>query len=266
MHYTIYVDRVWLVDFVISTYLLLLVKKSCRLKAGLFRLAACAAVGALLFVLLLLLPHVPFPVKLFVQAVCLEFLLLKAAFSFRTKERMVRSYICMNGYGLFLGGAVCFAGGFLPGTGEGLRTGKVLLTATAATGLMMLYLEFRERRKRVLYTVKLDFYGEVYTARGLADSGNSLYEPYGGRPVSIVGKEAVRAFLERVPPEKHCLVPFHSIGKEHGLLEAAELPLLTVEEGEEKYFFPKAVVGLSEEPVTKKGNYQVILHPEHAGL
>lgn len=265
MHYTIYVDKVWLMDFVISTYLLLLVRKTFGLRAGVFRLAVCAAAGALLFVLLLLLPGVSFPVKVFVQAVCLEFFLLKAAFSFRTKERMVRSYLCVNGYGLFLGGFVCFAVGFMPGMKKNLSTGKVLLAATAAAGLVSLYLDFRKKRNGELYTVKLDFYGETFTAKGLADSGNSLYEPYGGRPVSIVEKRAVMAFLEKIPPEKRYLVPFHSIGKEHGLLEAAELPLLTVEDGEGNYVFQKAVVAFSEETVTKKGNYQVILHPEHVG-
>lgn len=265
VHYTIYVDRVWLMDFVISTYLLLLVKKTFGLRAGVFRLAVCAAAGALLFVLLLLLPGVAFPAKVFVQAVCLELILLKAAFSFRTKEWMIRSYLCMNGFGLFLGGFICAAVGFLPGMKRNLSTGKVLLAATMAAGLVSLYLEFRKKRGGELYAVKLDFYGETFSAKGFADSGNSLYEPYGGRPVSIVGKQAVGKFLERIPPEKRYLVPFHSIGKEQGLLEAAELPLLTVEIGEEKYVFQKAVVAFSEETVTKKGNYQVILHPEHAG-
>ena len=113
-------------------------------------------------------------------------------------------------------------------------------------------------------TVKLDFYGEMLVCRGFVDSGNSLYEPYGGRPVSIIAREAAKPFLERIPPEKCYLVPFHSIGKEHGMLPAAELPTLSVEVGEEKRIVPKAVVAFSEEAPTKKGNYQVILHPKHA--
>lgn len=266
MHYTIYVDRVWLTDFVVSTYLLLLVRKTYGLRAGLFRLAACAAVGALTFVLLLLLPGVPFPAKLFLQAVCLESLLLKAAFSFRTKEMAVRSYICLNGYGLFLGGTICFVCGYLPGMEENLRMGDVLLTVTVAAGALYLYLHLREGQRRRFYTVELDFYGEVLVCRGFADSGNSLYEPYGGRPVSVMARETAGALLARVPPEKRYLVPFHSIGKEGGLLEAAELPRMEVAAGEERYVFEKAVVAFCEEAVTKKGNYQVILHPEHAKL
>ena len=58
------------------------------------------------------------------------------------------------------------------------------------------------------------------------------------------------------------LIPFHSIGKRHGLLEAVELPRMEVEVGEEKRVFQKVVVALSEDVVTEKGNYQMILHPK----
>lgn len=263
MHYIIYIDKVWLMDFVVSTYLLLLVRKACGLKSSLVRLVLCAAAGAAVFVLLLLLPGIGLPVKLFLQAVCVEYLVLKAAFSFRTKEMVVRSYICMSGYGLLLGGFLCFVSGYLPGGGLNVSLWGTLAAATVAAGFVWLYLHLRKRKKQALYTVKLDFYGETFVCRGLADSGNSLYEPYGHRPVSVLEKQAAELLLGRVPSEKHYLVPFHSIGKKHGLLAAVELPKIEVEEGEERAVFQKAVVALAEEKLTEKGNYQMILHPEH---
>lgn len=263
MHYVIYIDKVWLMDFVVSTYLLLLVRKAYRLKSSLIRLVICAAAGAAVSVLLLLIPGIGLSFKLFLQAVCVECLVLKAAFSFRTKEMVVRSYICMSGCGLLLGGFLSFVSGYLPGRGITVSLWGTLLTATVAAGIVWLCLHFRREKKRKFYTVKLDFYGETYVCRGLVDSGNSLYEPYGNRPVSVLEKQAVEAFLARVPPEKRYFVPFHSIGKEHGLLEAAELPMIEVEEDRERVAHPKAVVGFSEEKLTKKGNYQMILHPEH---
>lgn len=262
VHYIIYVDRVWLMDFVISTYLLLLVRKTYGLKSSTVRLIVSAAAGASVFVLLLLLPGIGLVFKLFLQAVCVELLLLKAAFSLRTKEMVVRLYVCMNGYGLLSGGMICFMAGYLPGMRGELSMWKVLFASTVTAGLVSLYLHFRRRGRTQFYTVKLDFYGETLVCRGFADSGNSLYEPYGRRPVSILTAEEAAPFLERVPPEKHFLVPFHSIGKKHGLLHAVELPGMEVEDGEERRAFRKVVVALSEEAVTEKGNYQIILHPK----
>lgn len=262
MHYIVYIDKVWLMDFVISTYLLLLVRRTYRLGGSPGRLAGIAAAGASVFVLLLLLPDIGWPVKLFVQAVCIEPLLLKAAFSFRTKEMVVKSYVCLSGYGIFLGGFTCFVCGFAPGIRENLNMWTVLSVTSAAAGLVGLYLHLPKRRVRELYTVKLDFYGETLTCRGLADSGNRLYEPYGGRPVSVLAKQAAGELWERVPPDKHCLVPFHSIGKKHGLLDAVELPGMEVDDGEQRKVFRKAVIALSEEVLTQEGNYQMILHPK----
>lgn len=262
MHYVIYIDKVWLMDFVISTYLLLLVRKTCGLRSSIVRLLLCAAVGAAVFVFFLLLPGVWLPVKLFLQAVCVEYLLLKTAFSFRTKEMAVRSYICMSGYGLLLGGFVCFVSGYLPGKRNPDLRGT-LFAVTLAAGAVWLYLHIRKKRKRDFCTVKLDFYGETCVCRALVDSGNGLREPYGGRPVSVLEKQAAGELLSRVPPEKHYLVPFHSIGKEHGLLAAVELPQIEVEEGEESMVLKRAVVALSEETIAQKGNYQMILHPQH---
>lgn len=263
MHYVIYIDKVWLTDFVISTYLLLLVRKAYGLKSSLIRLMICAAAGAAVSVLLLLLPGMGLPVKLFLQAVCVECLVLRAAFSFRTKEMVVRSYICMSGCGLFLGGFLCFVFGYLPDRGINVSLWGTLLTAAAAAGIVWLCLHFRKKKKQELYTVKLDFYGETYTCKALVDSGNSLYEPYGRRPVSVLERQAVETLLSRIPPEKRYLIPFHSIGKKHGLLEAAQLPKIEVEEDGERVIFPKSVVAFSEERLTEKENYQMILHPEH---
>ncbi len=263
MHYIIYIDKVWLMDFVISTYLLLLVRKTCGLRSSAVRLVLCAAAGAAVFVFFLLLPDIGLPVRLVLQAVCVEYLLLKTAFSFRTKEMAVRSYICMSGYGLLMGGFVCFVSGYLPGKKKSLSFWETLLAVTVAAGAVWLYLHIRKKRKREFYTVKLDFYGEMCVCRGFADSGNSLYEPYGGRPVSVLEKQAAGELLERVPPEKHFLVPFHSIGRKNGLLAAVELPQIQLEEGEERMVLKKAVVALSEENIAQKGNYQMILHPEH---
>ncbi|MCI8735527.1 MAG: hypothetical protein HFI11_00890 [Lachnospiraceae bacterium] len=268
MHYIIYIDKVWLIDFVTGTYLLFLTGQTYRLRCRPLRLLASAAAGATVFVGFLLLPGIGMTAGILFQALCAGPLLLKAAFSFRTKEMVVKTYTCINGYGLLLGGMILCLSGYLPGMRGNLKTGQILLISTAATCLISgyLYVRRRDRRRGRLYTVRLDFYGEVLTLKGFADSGNSLREPYGKRPVSVLDLQAAGDLVKRVPPEKHYLIPFHSIGKKHGLLRAVELPWMEVDDGEERRIFTKAVAALSEEVLTGKGGYQVILHPEFVRL
>lgn len=268
MHYIVYIDKVWLTDFVTGTYLLFLTGQTYGLKCKPLRLLISAAAGATIFVVLLLLPGIGMMPGLLLQVLCIGPLLLKAAFSFRTKEMVVKSYACMNGYGLLFGGMILCLSGYLPGIRGNPGTGQVLFisTVTAAFISGCLYFRKKRRRRKKIYTVRLDFYGDVLALKGFADSGNSLREPYGRRPVSIVDLQAVGDLVERVPAEKHYLIPFHSIGKRHGLLQAVELPFMEVDDGEEKRVFPKAVAALSEEVLTEKEDYQVILHPEFVRL
>ena len=95
----------------------------------------------------------------------MEPLLLKAAFSFRTKEMVVKSYICMSSYGLLMGGFICFVSGYIPGMRKNLNMWNVLAAVTAAAGLIDLYLRIRKKRTREFFAVKLDFYGEMLTQK-----------------------------------------------------------------------------------------------------
>ena len=268
MHYIIYIDKIWLLDFATGTYLLFLTGQTFDLKRNPARLLISAAAGAAAFVILLITPGIGFFAKLLIQIVCINPLLLKAAFSFRTKEMVVKAYACMNGYGLLLGGILACLCGYLPGMQGDLTLWKTLLVSTASVMLVSLYLYIRKKagKNRAFYSVKLDFYGETLQCRGFADSGNSLYEPYKKRPVSVLEKQAAGNLADRVPPEKRYLVPYHSIGKRRGLLAAAELPRMEVDDGEEKRVFHKVVVAFSEEALTKRREYQVILHPEFVRL
>lgn len=268
VHYIIYIDKVWLIDFVTSTYLLFLTGQTYRLKCRPLRIFISAATGAIIFVVLLLLPGISMITGILLQALCAGPLLLKAAFSFRTKEMVVKAYACMNGYGLLFGGMILCLSGYLPGVKGNLTTGQVLMISTMTTGLIggYLYSRKRDRQRRKIYTVRLDFYGEILTLKGFADSGNSLREPYGKRPVSVVDLRAVRNLTKRVPAQKRFLIPFHSIGKKHGLLEAVELPRMEVDDGEEKRVYTRIVAALSEEILSEKEDYQVILHPEFVRL
>ncbi len=267
MRFEVYVDKLWLTDFLMNTYLLLLVRQTFGLKSRLPKLFFGAAANAAAFVFLLLLPGVGIWIKVFFQAVPMNLLLLQAAFSFRTKEMVVKSYACMNGYGLLFGGMLYFFSAYVPG-GQGRISMLTVIVNGAVTALAVgFYLHYRKRRGKHagIYQVTLDFYGERLTCKGFADSGNSLYEPYGKRPVAVLHKQAAEKLLEKVPLEKHYLIPYHSIGKQHGLLSAVELPMMQVGNGEHQEIFHKVVVALSEEKLSGRQDYQLILHPDFVG-
>lgn len=264
MHYKIYIDKLWFVDFVMNTYLLLLVRQTFGFRSRLFKVFISAALSGVVFVVLLLLPGLPLWLKILFQALPGNFLLLQAAFSFRTKETAVRSYACMNGYALLLGGMLFALSGYPAGKKLGTSAFGVLFCGGGTALLAGVYLHDKKKRakSRGLYQVTLDFYGKSLVCRGFLDSGNSLREPYASRPVAVLEKAAAEGFLERVPDEKHFLIPFHSIGKQHGLLSAVELPAMEVDGKGRREVFEKVVVALADGKLSARGGYQMILHPQ----
>ena len=62
-------------------------------------------------------------------------------------------------------------------------------------------------------------------------------------------------------PEKFRLIPYHSLGKKHGIMQAVEIEKLKVKKEGQELVIEKALLGLYENKVTQSGAYQMILHP-----
>ncbi|MBE5852356.1 MAG: hypothetical protein E7299_05305 [Lachnospiraceae bacterium] len=264
MHYEIYVDQLILLDFIVNTYLLYLVKVALETRVDLKKIMKYSLGNATLFTGIMLLPGIPFFVKLFLQIFICNGLLIRWLFKEQTQFMRRKAYVIMHGYGLLLGGSILIFHRVI-----GMATGRymemwmeMLLFATVYFVLFKRYLMHERRQRKIrqyTYQVKLDLYGEVYRCIGLYDSGNSLYEPCTGRPVVLIERRCIENYLERIPEEKTYVIPYHSIGKSRGLLEAIEVPIMILETANERYIHEKVIVALSTQYLSKY--YQAILHP-----
>ena len=97
--------------------------------------------------------------------------------------------------------------------------------------------------------------------RALIDSGNGLIEPISRKPVSIVEKSVLEDFQKELSIENFRLVPFHSVGKEKGILEAYLIEKLEITRGGESIVVEKPMIAITQENISSKKEYQMILHP-----
>lgn len=125
-------------------------------------------------------------------------------------------------------------------------------------------LSFRQRRQ-VLYRAVLLWRGRSWELTGLLDTGNQLFDPLLGRPVSLLSKELAEELKKEGAPAFHP-IPYHSVGKKHGLLPvfAAEGLQIYLPDGEELWV-ERPLFGVPEEPLSSEKEYQLILHPELVG-
>ena len=121
------------------------------------------------------------------------------------------------------------------------------------------------RQKEQEADVSLFWKGRNIALRALVDTGNRLREPITQKPVSILDAESARKFLgdgwER--ENGFFLVPYHSIGREHGWMRAVILDKMQISTPSGKSEIEKPLLAVSNERVSLKDTYQVILNPEH---
>lgn len=109
--------------------------------------------------------------------------------------------------------------------------------------------------------LKVVWNGREAVVQALVDTGNSLYEPISHKPVSIIEKQAMEAVFAGVCPAGFRAIPFHSLGKAHGILNGYELTELIIFGENEKIKIERPMVGLFDGNLSAGAAYQMILHP-----
>lgn len=99
---------------------------------------------------------------------------------------------------------------------------------------------------------------------GLLDTGNSLKDPISKQPVCVIDKATAAMLFEKdmdLYGKGIRMIPFHTIGNKNGIMPAFRADKLCVEVEENMVEIPDVLLGISEQPVSTGGNYEIILNP-----
>ena len=264
MHYELYVDSLFLVNFVMNLYLLLLVDRSTFRTATRRRLLLGAAAGGVLGIVPLLLPG-PVLVKGALAAVAGTVGMIFLAFPVRGFKMFLKILERMLLYSFCMGGAILFLIRCVPGIRDFL-TG--IFGILGMGGLTFLFLgRFRERKEQADYICRAELIcgDEHQQVTALVDSGNSLVEPISGKPVCIVSEHILEGLRLNLPPGLRA-IPYHSIGKRKGIMEGYLLPELVLElDGIRKSFSQVYIAagpeGINGEEDAEAESVKMIINP-----
>lgn len=284
MQYEVFADRVFLMHFGMNFMLLVLTAKLGGYRIGWPRLAAAAASGSLFFVCVLLWPMGSARAAGTVKTVLMAAGTLATVYgAFPTsaedlmpqkrKRRKARPFPAEKTGekgekvwepAFWYMASACGLGGVTAlENGSGGRSWmKLLLVAAcaAAAGIRMTG-RLRKRQKNPLWEVELSDGEKRCRVTALMDSGNSLFDPVSKRPVCIVQREVLEqlGLLDR--PEKFRLIPYHSIGRQHGLLQAAAAEEVYLQKEGQKLKRENVLLAVSDQPLSRSGRYRMLLHP-----
>ena len=247
MRYEVYVDSLFLINFVMNLYILMLVDRSTFRAATPGRLLSGAALGGACYLLMLLL-NAPVPLKLLLGAGGAVGM-LPVTFPVKGLRNLLKLMEKMLIFSFCMGGALIFLLRSIP-IGEGMLTG--IFGILGAGGIIFLFLgrlPWEPKPENSLCRVTLVRGGKQVTVSALIDSGNSLIEPISGKPVCVVEEEVFRSLWEN-GGKLYRAIPYHSIGKKRGILEGYLLPELHVEIDGMRKIFHDIYIAVSAETIS----------------
>ncbi len=255
MYYEVYLDLFFLMNFwmnIISCRLLtVLLKKRNRI----WKICAVSFLSSISACLVMILPVGAVGVRMaagqIVWIPVLVFILFRDKGAEYIKD-LASYYLVM----FLIGGAVSYLEVHMTFAG-------ILLSGTAAAAVIeIIYRIWGSRNRKYIYDVMVRCGSNQYVFQALFDSGNRLREPILKEQVHIIGKDAAQKLSLRENAKGVRVIPFHSIGKEAGMMMgyyADEMEVMQ-EHGELRIEHP--LFGVSEEVLSVQNEYEMILNSE----
>lgn len=122
---------------------------------------------------------------------------------------------------------------------------------------------FQKNHWKNIYRVQIRIGENTVEARGLYDTGNSLYEPIRHQPVSIIEGTLTRELLNDEQWQTRLrMIPYRSIGVTCGLMRGFIADEITIFEGRHPVRCRMPVLAVANQSFGAKDGCQVILHPD----
>ena len=141
----------------------------------------------------------------------------------------------------------------------------LLVGAVIGYSLIRWFIAFMFRQKinkESHYVVIIEHDGREVSLNALCDTGNGLFDPIYGEPVNIVETDAITELINSYDKISFHLIPYSSIGQEHGLIPVVKLNKLVLIRDKERKIIENPYFALYSGKFAKNTDYRMILHPE----
>lgn len=264
MYYKLYIDSVFFVQFVMNLYLLSITGKVLKCTATHGRILSGALLGAGMICLVILFPVWNLRIRLAFGVIPVSMCMIRAAFAIRPPALLIKSSLIMGVCGFLMGGVVLWLSNRFTWVGKrqyGIWT-IAFCGYISYRFLRFLIRKLYQEKADDLKSVRIPAGGKNIHLKALLDTGNHLCEPVNGAPVCIVSENAAGEFQEFFLPERYHAIPYRSIGKKMGILDAYELPELIIEDTYREICCKRVIVAICNTGISQDSLYQMILHPQ----
>lgn len=257
----VYIEKIFLLNLLMNLFLLRLTAGTCGKTVSVKRCFAGGFFGALAYCLILCLPELSYMGKVLTGMLPVGLFMVKLTLKTKgAKEllygtgRLFTFSFLLGGFMLFLKGRVWnFAGSSLLTILAGWIGYEIIRKGVDG---------WKQKKKDCFRTVTLPADHGKLEVSALVDTGCGLVDPLSRKPVAVLEEKVWEYMSGQKRPEKYRVIPFHSIGKEHGYLEGYEVEFMKVTGKLEECEYEKVIIAVFQGKMSKCGNYQMILPPE----
>jgi len=295
LYLEIYIDRLFLINFVMNLLLLTLEKKILKWNTKLVRILTAAALGAGTTCVLAVLPGLYGGLKFFVSYIVICALMIQISFHTTKLKELLKGMVILYLITYCVGGIVSslyyqretyfyyadMLRRSLFGNMSLLHVIVCIVIAIISMLIIIRFLRYQKQMSKEIYDVWLKKDQARVQTRGLVDTGNCLYDPITGKPVIVVEMKLLEEVLEpslyhdlktivkfedasyHISSEnatKIRLIPFQSIGRKRGILPAVLLDEVEIKKDTQYLCSRKVIAALYDDVLSQTKEYQVILH------
>ncbi|MGO5051922.1 sigma-E processing peptidase SpoIIGA [Lachnospiraceae bacterium LCP25S3_G4] len=258
MTYELYVDVLFLVNFMMDYFVLLIVRKILKCSATHFNICIGSAVGSLLTCIVIVLP-IPYAfMKLILFHVVINTFMIRIGLKIKYSKTFWKAFVTLYISAFLLGGVFEYLHQYV-------RIGSLFFAAAIVSYYVVqgvwrfiTYIQKNEMRK---CKVTLYLNNKEHTLNALVDTGNSLSDPMTGKPVSILERKTAKRLMNQEKIHSMRYIPYHTIGESTGVLPAIRLEKMCIHL-EEEHWIHNPIIGICEQDISDKEEYQMILNPD----
>lgn len=274
--YVVYLDVFFMINFFMDLILIYATGKVLKIIKSKIRIILSASAGALYAVIIIIQPLNNHFLFMTLSNILAAMLMVRIAYTYVNFISYIKSTVTLLVITFIMSGIMNYLyystslGTWIRinvmGSGsESVQFRRFLLITFSSYILLSLirkiYSVFKE--KHLLYcNVQITYLGKTIEARALIDTGNNLKEPISGNDVHIAEYKILKPLLEgdESAKEKLCVIPYHSIGKNEGILYGIRMDDLKIINEKQEKTISKPIVAIYKGTLSQNNNYSIILN------
>lgn len=287
---TIYLDLIFLENFIMNTIILYATKIILKTKANCSKIFLSSIIGSI-YTIILYTTELKIYTSI-ISKILLSIIMVYVAFKAKNIKKLFQQVLIFYITSFIFGGFALYLIYYIKPQEILIRNGvyvgsyvlkTILLGGILAFIIIKICTQIMKNKSKSLYcNIEINIDNNIVKTKAMVDTGNLVKEPITNNPVIIVESTLLEGIipleilnnlenilcgnLKNISEEnqmnyivKMRCIPFKSLGKENGMLLGIKSNEVIIEKDDENKIIKNAIIGIYDKSLTKRGEYRALI-------